>query len=301
VRFEAAIDVLCKDLQRRNLKHATVAQYQQFIAGFAARMHVAGIDDARQVRREHIEEHQGYLLGKKLRPRTVAVHTQALRRLFGYLAESGQLLCDPTDGVVALKWTRRLPRRRITETEMRKVLAAPNVSTRLGIRDRAIIEVLYSTAVRAGELLALSVADVDNELGLVHIRSGKGHVERVVPVGSAARKWLKEYVEQVRPYWMKGRDHERRLWVTQSGRPLDINALHALLRVHSKQAGIRPIYPHAIRHAAATHMLAAGADLRMVQKLLGHRCLSSTVIYTRVMPTEVQATHAKTHPLEAEP
>ena len=266
---------------------------------FARRLHAEGVRDVREVRREHIEAHQAALLEKN-KPRTAAQRVQAVRRLFRHLADHGHLLLDPSEEVVALKHSSRIPRRLVSEAEMAKLLSAPKVSSRVGIRDRALLEMLYSTAMRVGELLQLEVSDVDLELGLVRIREGKGRKERVVPLGTTARHWVREYGERVRPWWMRGEEHERRLWVTNQGRPCRVGSVHHMLHVYSGRAGIRSVYPHAIRHAVAAHMLARGADLRAIQKLLGHASLETTQRYTKVVPLDVKGTHARTHPLEVE-
>jgi integrase/recombinase XerD len=298
VKLAEALDELTRALCRQNLARATIEQYQRFIGVFIARMVGCGIEDVRQVQREHVESYQAELLARKLKPRTVASHIQAVRSLFRYLTDSGQLLCDPTERVVALRWQRSLPRRVVSETEMKKLLAAVNVSTRHGIRDRALLELLYGTAMRISEALSLEVSDVDLELCQVRIRKAKGRKERVVPSGKVARQWLEEYQSGVRPCWMKGRSYERRLFVTHHGKPLQKHTVAAVLRKLCNRAKLESIYPHAIRHAAATHMLRRGADIRMVQKLLGHEHLSTTQRYTQVAPVEVHRTHQRTHPLE---
>jgi len=299
MQFDDAVDIVLAELRRENLKQSTVERYRTCLGDCAARLKARGLDDVLQVRRADIEEHQLYLQQKGYSPRTVAQCMQPLRRLFEHLGETGCLLINPMEGVVALRHHRKLPRRVVSEAEMKRLLAAPNVGLRCGIRDRALLEVLYSTAIRLGELLALEVSDVDLERGLVRIREGKGRKGRVVPLGRAAHRWTKEYLERVRPWWMRGRDHERRLWVGNRGRPFAAGNVHAMLHKYTRELGIESIYPHAIRHAAATHMLARGADIRVVQKLLGHSSIRTTQYYTRVVPTDVQATHTRTHPLEA--
>jgi integrase/recombinase XerD len=288
------------EMHRRNFAAATITGYRDAIEEFFCRLRQLNITDPRQVRRSHVEEHQAWLLGRKLKPRTVAHRIQAIRGLFEHLTSTGKLLTAPTDGVVALKLSRVLPRRVVTEREMQKLLAAPDVVTALGIRDRAMLEMLYSTAMRAGEILSLEVADIDTEHGLVHIREGKGRKDRVVPLGRAAQTWVRRYTTDVRPGWLKN-ESERGLFVSKHGTPFTVENLHAMLRRHCTAAKLEHIYPHAIRHAVATHMLARGADLRAVQKLLGHASLTTTQFYTRVTPTEVLAAHRRTHPLEAGP
>lgn len=298
--MEDVLQAFLADMHRRNLAAPTISSYRAAIEEFFNSLSAQGITHPRQVRRAHVEEHQAWLLGRKLKPRTVAQRIQAIRGVFEHLTNTGKLLTAPTDGVVALKLSRSLPRRVVTEPEMQKLLAAPDVATVLGIRDRAMLEVLYSTAMRAGELLSLEVADVDHEHGLVHIREGKGRKDRVVPLGRAAQTWVRRYTAHVRPGWLKS-ERERGLFVSKHGTPFTVENLHATLRRHCAAAKITHIYPHAIRHAAATHMLARGADLRAIQKLLGHASLKTTQFYTRVTPNEVMAAHRRTHPLEAAP
>jgi integrase/recombinase XerD len=185
---------------------------------------------------------------------------------------------------------------------MRQLLAVPDIRSPYGLRDRAVLELLYGTGMRLGELLSLELGDLDLERGLVHIRDGKGGRDRVVPTGTAARRWLEDYLAQARPQWTQGRRGKNlHIFMTSRGTALRTTNVHAMLCSYCQKARIPKIYPHAIRHAVATQMLARGADLRAIKRLLGHRRLVTTQLYTRVVPTEVKATHARTHPREAEP
>ena len=161
------------------------------------------------------------------------------------------------------------------------------------------MELFYSTGMRLGEVLTLLVSDVDLELGLIKIREGKGRKGRIVPLGHTARTWMKEYLERVRPWWMRNKDHERRVFVGRNGVAMRTGNVHTILLTHSRKAGVKNVYPHAIRHACATHMLRRGADIRAIQKLLGHGTVKTTQRYTRVVPEDIKATHGHTHPLEA--
>jgi|WetSurMetagenome_2_1015567.scaffolds.fasta_scaffold121666_2 integrase/recombinase XerD len=299
MQLDDAITALMEELRRRNLKLPTIAHYRDSLGQFTAQLRERGLTDVREVRREHLEAHQGHLFTKGYTPYTVAQHMQALRRLFEHLTDTGQLLCDPMEGIVALRVEQALPRRIVSEAEMKKLLGAPAENTRTGIRDRAVLELLYNTGMRLGELLDLEVADVDLELGLVRILEGKGRKGRVVPLGHTAHAWVKEYLDRVRPWWMKGKDHERRLFVGRTGTAFRMGNVHSMLRQQCRQAGVQYIYPHAIRHACATHMLRRGADIRAIQKLLGHGSVKTTQRYTRVVPEDLKATHTRTHPLEA--
>ena len=300
MRFDAAIEELIAELRRQNLKQPTLIGYRFAVIDLAASLHHEGIETVGRVGRHHIEAYQARLSTKKLKPRTVAQRMQAIRRFFAYLIETGHLLVDPTEGIVPLAHSPSLPRRRVSEREMRQLLAMPKVRSLHGLRDRALLELLYGTAMRLGELLSLELGDLDLERGLVHIRDGKGGRDRVVPMGTAARRWLEDYLTQGRPQWT----HDRRaknlhVFITSRGTALRPTNVHGMLSNYCRRARISKIYPHAIRHAVATQMLARGADLRAIKRLLGHRRLDTTQIYTHVVPEEVKATHARTHPREA--
>ena len=300
MQLDNAITALMEELRRRNLKLPTITHYRDALAQFSTRMGAVGVTDVREIHREHLEAHQLHLAkDKAYSPSTVAQHMQALRRLFEHLTDTGRLLCDPMEGIVALRVEQALPRRLVSEEEMKKLLAAPDVSERTGIRNRALLELFYSTGMRLGELLSLEVADVDLELGLVRIQEGKGRKGRVVPLGHTAHHWMKEYLGHIRPWWMRGQDHERRAFVGKTGTAFRSGNVHSMLRRHCKQAGVQYIYPHAIRHACATHMLRRGADIRAIQKLLGHDSVKTTQRYARVVPEDIKAMHSRTHPLEA--
>jgi site-specific recombinase XerD len=171
------------------------------------------------------------------------------------------------------------------------------MSLKTGIRDRAVLETLYATGMRRGELLSLEVHDVDLRDGVILIRKGKGQKQRVVPMGKTAATYLKEYLEKIRPYYNKKNLKERRLFLTVEGKPLTVGALEASLHQCRKQAGITgSASPHTLRRSCATHMLQAGADIRHIQMLLGHKSLATTQQYCKVMPIDIKKTHKESHP-----
>ena len=173
----------------------------------------------------------------------------------------------------------------------------PNLSLRTGIRDRAVMEVLYSTAIRLDELLHLEIYHADFKDKVLYIRKGKGAKQRVVPLGKTAAVWLREYLEKIRPHYAKKNPKERRLWLNHHGRVLTKESIRANLRTYRLSAGIKtPVSPHGFRRSCATHLLQQGVDIRYIQKLLGHRHLSTTQQYTKIMPVDVKKTHDKTHP-----
>jgi integrase/recombinase XerD len=231
---------------------------------------------------------------------TRALRLRAVKRLFDHLTASGQLLVHPAEHVVEIRRKDRLPRSVLTLKQVEQLLAAPDTATALGIRDRALLEVFYGTGIRVGEFEAVRVGDLDLAGQMLHIRCGKGDRPRMVPLGRTACEWLQRYLGEVRPALAKRRPLERALFLVQTGRPLAQAQIRAILRGYGARCHLKkPVTPHALRHACATHLLRAGADIRLIQELLGHARLDSTAIYTRVAPTDLKAVHARYHPWEA--
>lgn len=177
------------------------------------------------------------------------------------------------------------------------LLEAPNIRTPCGMRSRALLEVLYSTGARIGELEGACVADVDLNDRTLKLRITKGGHPRVVPLGAHAVYWLGEYLGRARPMLAALHPDEHALFITQGARPLRQSIVRQILHRLRLGAGIsKPVTPHVFRHTCATHMMRAGADIRLIQELLGHTRLSSTAIYTRVAPLDLKLTHERFHP-----
>jgi len=229
---------------------------------------------------------------------TQAQRIRSVQRLFFCLVETNHLLFDPAAGL-QVPSTSGLPRSILTHAEIRRLLAQPNTSLREGIRDRALLELLYSTGIRIGEAIALTVYDVDLGAGLLKVQSGKGGKGRVVPIGKEATKWLREYLEKIRPRKNRLRPHERKLFLSYLGTPSCLVTWQMRIHRYAKSAKIKKqVTAHAIRHTCATHLLEAGADLLAIKELLGHQKLSTTQLYTRVRPVKVKEIHQATHPRE---
>ena len=217
-----------------------------------------------------------------------------LRRFYRWALREGMIDRDPTLRLVGAKAPPRFPRT-LTEEQVESLLAAPDAESELGLRDRAMLELLYATGLRVTELVGLKLVEVSLADGLVRV-TGKGQKERVVPVGEEARLWLERYCGQSRPGLLKGRSADA-LFVTRRGGPMTRQMFWKLIRRYALQADIRaPLSPHGLRHAFATHLLNHGADLRVVQMLLGHADISTTQIYTHVARERLQALHARHHP-----
>lgn len=236
--------------------------------------------------------------GEPLSIATQSHRITALKSFFRWLAEEGKLLTDPAASLRQPKKRQLLPQPLITPAEAIRLLESVKMSTPLGSRDRAILEVLYATGVRNAELRALEITDFDPAGETLTVRGGKGNKDRVVPLGPVAAAVVRDYLIEARPKLARAAS-VRNLFITKNGLPLDFKLVITIVRRHLKRAGIdKPVRPHKLRHACATHMLRGGADIRSIQKLLGHASLQSTQIYTRVEIGDLKEVHRRFHPRE---
>jgi integrase/recombinase XerD len=226
---------------------------------------------------------------------SIARRLSALRRFYKLLHERGQITADPTLRIRAPKQTQRLPKN-ISEEQVEALLNAPDLDTPLGVRDRAMLETLYATGLRVSELVGLKWMQVALDIGVVRV-IGKGNKERLVPLGEDAVEWLKRYLEEARPL-LAGNLRNDHVFLTTRRTPLTRQAFWALIKRYALRAGIasETLSPHVVRHAFATHLLNHGADLRVVQLLLGHSDITTTTIYTHVARERLKALHAEHHP-----
>ena len=228
------------------------------------------------------------------RPATANRRLAVLRRFFRWALREGRVRADPTLRLAAAKRPARFPKS-LSEGQVEQLLAAPDAESTLGLRDRAMLETLYATGLRVSELVGLMLTQLSMQEGLVRV-IGKGAKERVVPLGEEARSWLERYLARVRPALLAGRTAEE-VFVTQRGAGMTRQAFWQLIKRHAAVAGITvPLSPHGLRHAFATHLLNHGADLRVVQLLLGHADISTTQIYTHVARERLKSLHAQHHP-----
>ncbi len=234
-------------------------------------------------------------VGKGARPRTTARLLSSLRRFYGYLVREEKIKTDPTVLIDSPKIGRPLPKS-LTEEQVEKLLQSPDTARPLGLRDRAMLETLYATGLRVSELVGLTLSQVSLTQGVVRV-IGKGDKERLVPLGEEAVTWISRYLAECRPRLVKRRSTDA-LFATARGGPMTRQAFWHNLKVHTRNAGIEPkkLSPHTLRHAFATHLLNHGADLRVVQMLLGHADLSTTQIYTHVAQARLKTLHEQHHP-----
>ena len=238
--------------------------------------------------------HEARAIERLLKPRSVARAVHALRGFYRFGVREGRIALDPMENLGAPKAFAGLPRY-LTAAQVEALLAAPDVRTPIGIRDRAMLEVLYATGVRVSELCALKPADVDLQVGLL-TAFGKGRKERLVPVGEQARRWIRRYASEVRPRFATRRPAGE-LFLSQRGGRLSRMGIWGMVRRHAVAAGVtRGLTPHVLRHSFATHLLEHGADLRALQAMLGHADISTTQIYTHVTHERLRKIYDRFHP-----
>lgn len=244
--------------------------------------------------RQNLLQYLAENVAEGARPRTTARHLSSLRRFYRYLLQEGQRKDDPTAMIESPKLNRGLPKT-LSESEVEALLGAPNTETPLGLRDRAMLEVLYATGLRVTELVALELKQVSTDAGVVRVM-GKGSKERLVPLGEEALDWLQRFFVEGRTE-IRGSAQCSYLFPTARGSAMTRQAFWHNIKRYAVEAGITTsLSPHTLRHAFATHLLNHGADLRVVQMLLGHADLSTTQIYTHVARQRLQSMHEKHHP-----
>ena len=243
---------------------------------------------------EGVRKYLDLLMDRGLSSRSIARHLTTLRNFCRYLLREDRISEDPTALLSLPRLWKTLPKY-LTEREVDELLQAPDLAKPVGLRDRAMLELLYASGLRATELCQVQMTDLESQLGIIRV-VGKGNKHRLVPVGEAAVAAVGTYVSKARPELLKGRN-SRYLFVTARGGKLTRQAFWKSIRTYGTKAGLprRPA-PHMIRHSFATHLLEGGADLRSVQTMLGHADITTTQVYTHVMQSRLKATVDKHHP-----
>jgi integrase/recombinase XerD len=257
---------------------------------------------------EHLERYRSWLTNYRsswvhsrknndyLDAATIAQRLSNVRVFFTYLAKRGVIKENPASVLESPKVEKRLPKAILNSSEAEIVLGQPNLETAVGIRDRSILELLYSTAIRKAELANLRVQDLDKQRGFLTVRCGKGQKDRCVPIGERAIAYLELYLEKVRICWAKGEDNQR-MFLTTKGTPLSKHSIADAVSAYIKKADIgKRGRCHIWRHTCATLMLENGADIRYIQEMLGHSNLATTQIYTKVSDMKLKEVHSRTHP-----
>ncbi len=272
-----------------NTRHA----YRSDLALFNGWLQEQGVD-LMSVSREAILDHLGWRVDNGYKPRSTARLLSGVRGFYRYLLREKLIAVDPTLQVDMPQLGKPLPKS-LSEADVEALLAAPDLSDAIGQRDRAMLEVLYACGLRVTELISLTLEQVNLRQGVLRIM-GKGSKERLVPMGEEAIVWVERYMRDARHELLNGRPSDV-LFPSQRGEQMTRQTFWHRIKHQAKVAGIsRSLSPHTLRHAFATHLLNHGADLRVVQMLLGHSDLSTTQIYTHVARARLQEMHAKHHP-----
>lgn len=276
----------------RGLSPASVDAYRRDLRDFGNWL-AAAKKTVYQARREHLLAYLKHLRGRGLASRSASRSLSAVRGFYRFATAHLEFEADPTDDVSNPRAGFALPKM-LSETEVEALLAAPDAATPLGLRDRAMLELLYASGLRVSELVGLPRDRVDLDGGILRV-SGKGGRERLVPFGKSAAEWLERYLSRVRPALdKKGRSE---LFLSARGAPMTRQRFWQLVDRYRRSAGIRrKLSPHALRHAFATHLLEHGADLRALQMMLGHADISTTQIYTRVSTARLRTVYDRYHP-----
>ena len=278
-------------LTESGLSSNTLDAYRRDIEAFAG--HIGGRLLASACRRDVTEYLASEVIAGR-RPRTAARRLASLRRFYRYLVSHQGIAKDPTEGIEGPHISLNLPKT-LSEQEVEDLLHAPDEHGEEGLRDRAMLEVLYATGLRVSELVGLLVSQADRQSGVVRV-VGKGGRERLVPLGEEALFWLKRYFDEARSALLGGRSSPA-VFLTRRGGPMTRQAFWYNIKRYALKADVRTsLSPHTLRHAFATHLINHGADLRVVQLLLGHADLSTTQIYTHVARERLKSLHAIHHP-----
>lgn len=275
----------------RGLSTNTLVSYRRDLEGFFRFLGNTCMEDVRQ---SHIVSYLGHLRKIGRSSSTVSRNLASIRALYHYLVREDTISTDPTLNVETPKQEKRLPKV-LTVTEAANLMMAPDTSTAAGLRDKAMLELLYATGIRVSELVSLSVDDVNLSAGFLRCM-GKGSKERIVPFHQQAQNELLRYIQHGRPRLDKGKSTNA-LFLNHLGSQISRQGFWKLLKKYAETAGIVvDITPHVLRHSFATHLLEGGADLRAVQEMLGHSDISTTQIYTHVTKSRAKEVYASAHP-----
>ncbi len=289
------IDAYLTHLQvERRLAEHTLESYGRDLQRLAE--YAAGREQSiQQLERDDLETFVAELMNEGLSPRSVARMVAAVRGLYRFATVSGHVDPNPADDLQAPRAWPALPKF-LGVAEVEKLIKQPDVTTPIGLRDRALIEVLYATGMRVSELIHLRASDLNLEAGYLTC-TGKGNKQRIVPFGDEASRWVRDYIRRARPQLLGKRTSPWLFVNAKRGTALSRVGFWKILKGYGRKAGLaRTLSPHVLRHSFATHLLEHGADLRAIQMMLGHADLSTTQIYTHVLEARLRAVYDRFHP-----
>lgn len=279
----------------KNLSQNTVVSYKNDINAFISFLKDSSVDDPSNITSDHIRRFFKTIKELGLSGSSSARYFSSLKGFFLYLLKNKYILKNPIEKITAPKISKKLPGV-LNIPEIEKILSAPKVQDKLGLRDKTILELFYACGTRVSELINLKVNDLffDDEIIRVF---GKGSKERLIPIGSSAIKWIGKYLKKSRPLLMKKSKSENNLFLNSHGTKLSRMGIWKIIDKYVKEAGIKKkVHPHTFRHSFATHLLEGGADLRAVQEMLGHADISTTQIYTHIDRDYIKQVHKQYHP-----
>jgi integrase/recombinase XerD len=298
----ALLALYCERLHVKNYSPKTIKHADDHVRHFIAWCAERAITRASEVTKPMIDRYQRALFyhrrknGQPLSFRSQYMMLSSLKYFFRWLVRENHILYNPASEIELPRLERRLPKHVLTANEADRILALPDIATPFGLRDRAMLETLYSTGMRRSELAHLSIYDVDPERGVVMIRQGKGKKDRVVPIGDRALAWLQKYLDEARPQLVAEPD-DGFMFLAYTGQPFSPDLLTRWVAEYVDAANIgKRGSCHMFRHSVATLMLERGADIRYVQEMLGHASIESTQFYTKVSIRQLKEIHTATHP-----
>ena len=293
-----------QSIEVKNYSEDTIANRYADLITFTDWAKDRSLNTPESITKLHLESYQRHIWrhrkhnGKPLGISTQRQRLGSVKDLFKYLTKNNHIPANPASELELPRAEKRLPQQALSLTEIKTILNHPDITDPLGIRDRAILELLYSSGIRRTELTNLQLTDLNQERQTLQIIQGKGNKDRVVPVGDSTLKWLEKYLNDVRPKLLINAT-EKAFFLTSYGEKFHPDVLSRQVSKHIQQAEIgRPGSCHLLRHTCATHMLEGGADIRFIQQLLGHAKLETTSIYTHVSIEQLKAVHQETHPAE---
>jgi integrase/recombinase XerD len=278
----------------RRLAKNTVDAYSRDINRFISLMKLVSSQEVLKITRTDISDYLSSFKKESLSASSQARHLVSMKMFFRFLLGEGIIDSDPTEHIESPALTRKLPET-LSFEEVEQLLKMPDTNYPLGFRDSAMIELLYATGVRVSELISLTLNDINLEVGYI-ISFGKGSKERIIPLGEEASLKLQGYLSSSRPLIIKDKENKE-LFVNRQGNKMTRQGFWKIIKKYTRTAGIvKKISPHSLRHSFATHLLEGGADLRSVQKMLGHADISTTQIYTHIIKERLRSIYDKYHP-----
>lgn len=300
--FPQMVSEFCEWMGMRGLSERTIEDRRKRLGWLAAWLAERGITRPAEVTKPILDAYRRHLFyhrtpaGKPLSFGTQRAYIVSVKAFFSWAARDNRILYNPASELTPPRAEKRLPKAVLTVSEVERVLATPNTRDPIGLRDRAMLEVLYSTGIRRFELAGLCLQDLDAERGTLLVRQGKGRKDRFVPIGERALSWVERYTNEVRPR-LAAEPDDGVFFLTRDGEAFTGGRLTSLARSYVAASGVSKTGAcHLFRHTMATLMLEGGADIRHIQAILGHASLETTEVYTRLSIRTLQAVHQATHP-----